>query len=465
MKQSSYPLPPGSLGFPIIGETVQFLLDANFANKREKQYGSIYKTNILGRKTVFMSGAEANKFILSTHMNSFAWGQGWPDNFKELLGRSLFLQDGEEHQRNRKLLMPAFHGQALANYVKTMEQIITRYLQKWERQKDLTWFPELKQMTFEIASVLLLGSSPGTNTKLLSQWFADLTNGLFAIPPIRASWSRYGKALAARDRILAYLEQEIEQRKSHPGQDALGLMLQTTDENGGRLSKEEIKVQALLLLFAGHETTTSMLTFLCLALGQHPDILAQARAEQHQLEIQENLTEQLQLTQTLSSKSTVPLTIEKLKQMIYLDLILKEVERLYPPVGGGFRGVVKPFVFKGYYVPEGWIVSYRINSSHQDSNIFTNPEKFDPNRFSSERAEHKKTEYSLVGFGGGPRFCLGYAFAQMEMKIFAALLLRHYTWELLPNQNLTPDPIPTLHPRSGLKVRLACLKPSDIRFV
>lgn len=75
----------------------------------------------------------------------------------------------------------------------------------------------------------------------------------------------------------------------------------------------------------------------------------------------------------------------------------------------------------------------------------------------SERAEHKKMEYSLVGFGGGPRFCLGYAFAQMEMKIFAFLLLRNYRWEILPNQNLTPESIPTLHPRSGLKVNLVNL--------
>ena len=179
-----------------------------------------------------------------------------------------------------------------------------------------------------------------------------------------------------------------------------------------------------------------MLTFLCLALGQHPDILARARIEQQELGMEGGLT------------------LEKLKQMTYLEQILKEVERLYPPVGGGFRGVVKPFIFKGYYVPQGWIVSYRINSSHQDSNIFTNPQKFEPERFSSERAEHKKMEYSLVGFGGGPRFCLGYALAQMEMKIFAFLLLRKYSWEILPNQNLTPAPIPTLHPRSGLKVRI-----------
>ncbi|MDJ0661136.1 MAG: cytochrome P450 [Crocosphaera sp.] len=436
MKATSKPVPPGRFGLPILGETLQFLLDPKFADKREKQYGSIYKTHILGRKTVFMTGAEANKFILSTHLDHFSWGKGWPSNFHELLGRSLFVQDGPEHQRNRRLLMPAFHGQALTNYLTTMEQIITKYLSKWEKQKHLTLFPEMKQMTFEIASVLLLGTSPGENIEGLSQWFTELTNGLFALLPLRTGWSKYGKALAARDRLLEYIDQQIEEKTSNPGDDALGLMIQTRDENGEHLSKEEIKVQALLLLFAGHETTTSMLVSFCMALAQHPHILEKAKAEQKGLKINSHLT------------------LEKLKQMTYLEQILKEVERLYPPVGGGFRGVIKPFMFNGYYVPEDWIISYRINSSHQDKNVFSNPETFDPERFGEQRAEHKKTEYSLVGFGGGPRFCLGYAFAQMEMKIFASLLLRHYGWELLPDQDLTMDAIPTLHPRSGLNIEL-----------
>ncbi len=436
MKGSSNSLPPGRLGLPILGETLQFLLDANFADKREKQYGSIYKTHILGRKTIFMSGPEANKFILSTHIDHFSWGKGWPNNFQELLGRSLFVQDGPEHQRNRKLLMPAFHGQALVNYLTTMEQIITKYLAKWEKQKHLNLFTEMKQMTFEIASVLLLGTSPQDNIAVLSQWFTELTNGFFAIFPLRAGWSKYGKALAARDRLLDYIDQQIEARLSDPGDDALGLMIQTKDENGGYLSKEEIKVQALLLLFAGHETTTSMLVSFCMALGQNRDILEQAKAEQTALNIEGGLT------------------LEKLKQMSYLEQILKEVERLYPAVSGGFRGVVKPFVFNGYSIPEDWIVSYRITASHQDKTVFTDPEKFDPDRFSPQRAEHKKTEYSLVGFGGGPRFCLGYAFAQMEMKVFASVLLRHYLWDILPDQDLTMTPLPSLHPRSGLNIKL-----------
>ena len=431
---ASRPLPPGSFGLPFIGETLSFLSDPEFADKRHQKYGPIFKTQILGRPTVVMVGSEANRFILSSDMHRFSWREGWPNTFKELLGESLFLQEGEEHRRNRKLLMPAFHGPALANYLTSMEGIVQNYLEKWESLGTFTWFGELKQMTFDIASTLLMGSEPGPLTARLSQWFTELTAGLFSVP-LRWNWTTYGKALKARDELLAHIEQAIIRRQQEPAQDALGLLVQSRDEEGNGLSLEEIKVQALLMLFAGHETTTSMLTLMCMALAQHPNVLARARAEQ----------------QALATNGG--LSLEQLKQMTYLEQVLREVERLYPPVAGGFRGVVQEFEFNGYYVPKGWQALYRINSTHKDSRVYTKPERFDPDRFSPERAEHKKQEFSLVGFGGGSRICLGIAFAQMEMKIFAAHLLRHYTWELLPGQNLTLNPIPTLHPRSELEVK------------
>lgn len=428
------PLPPGSFGLPFLGETLNFLFDPNFARKRQAKYGAIFKTRLLGRPTVVMAGAEANQFLLSTQMDCFSWREGWPDTFRELLGESLFLQEGEEHRRNRKLLMPAFHGPALAGYVDTMQALIDRDSQKWVRLGQFTWFEEMKQLTFEIASTLLLGSAPGAETAQLSAWFTDLTAGLFS-PPIRWRWMPFGKALRARDRLLHHIEQVVKDRQTHPTHDALGLLVQSEDEAGNRLSLAEIKVQALLMLFAGHETTTSMLTSLVMALAQHPEVWERARQEQMAL-------------MTVSDR----VSLEQLRQMPYLDQVIKEVERLYPPVAGGFRGVIKDFEFNGYRVPKGWMALYRIDAAHRDHALYTHPDTFDPDRFGPDRAEHKRADFSLVGFGGGPRICLGLAFAQMEIKLVAAHLLRHYTWELLPNQDLRMSQIPTLRPRSGLKV-------------
>jgi cytochrome P450 len=377
-------------------------------------------------------------------MDYFSWRDGWPANFKRLLGNALFVQEGEEHRRNRKLLMPAFHGAALAGYLETMQRLIRQYAQQWADQGELVWFDEMKQLTFDIASTLLLGSQTGDQTAQLSQWFGDLTHGLFA-PPLNWPGLPLHRALRARARLLQHLETVVRDRQAHPTHDALGLLVQSQDEDGNRLSLAEIKDQALLMLFAGHETTTSMLTSLMMVLAQRPDILQRARQEQAACQGNGDL-----------------ITLEQLRQMPYLEQVIKEVERYYPPIGGGFRGVVKTFEFKGYRVPQGWKALYRIASTHRDPLCFDDPDRFDPDRFSPERAEHKRYDYSLVGFGGGPRICLGLAFAQLEIKLAAAHLLRHYRWELLPGQDLSLKNIPTVRPRSGLKVVFRAADPTPM---
>ncbi len=436
-KEHEQLLPPGEMGLPILGQTLQFLFDRSFPDKQYAKYGAISKTNLLGTPTVFMMGSEAAEFVLSSHMECFSWKEGWPNNFKMLLGESLFLQDGEEHRRNRRLMMPAFHGQALHGYVSTMEEITQRYLAKWIEKGEFTWFNEFKKLTFEIASQLLIGSKAGDEAEVeqLSKLFTTLTNGLFAIAPFKLPFTTLGKALKARDRLLQHLTKVVKERQQNPTHDVLSMLIQAQDEDGSRFSLEELKAQAMLMLFAGHETTTSMLTWFCLELGLHPEVLERARQEQFAL------------------AKTGTLNLEQLGQMPYLDQILQELERLRPPVGGGFRGVVKPFEFNGYHVPKGWLVLYSIIITHKQADIYPNPKQFDPDRFSPDRQEHKQKPFSLIGFGGGARICIGIAFAKLEMKIIAAHLLRGYEWDILPNQNLEPFPIPTLRPKDGLKVK------------
>jgi retinoid hydroxylase len=428
------PLPPGSDGLPFIGETLTFLFRPSVLRERSKLTGSITRTHILGRPTMIMFGSEANRFVLQKGMGMLSWKNGWPATFRELLGQSLFLQDGEEHRRNRRLLLPAFHKQALASYFDSMNSVIKTYLDKWAQQQTFPWFSELKQMTFEIASVLLIGGETGKTVSRLSQLFTEMTNGLFQVP-LRMSWTPYGKALAARDAIRQYLLEAIDRRYTTPMNDALGLLVQSRDEDGSALTRDEIMHQAMLLVFAGHETTTSMLTSLGMALAQNPDVWRKLEAEQAALNIEGDVT------------------LDHLRQMPYLEQVLKEIERLYPPVAGGFRGVEEDFEFNGYRIPKGYTVQWSIIGTHQDDRIYTNPKQFDPERFSPERAEGEGVPFSLVGFGGGPRICIGQQFAQMEMKIYASYLIRHYTWTLLSKQPVKMSNFPTLHPVDNLPVQ------------
>jgi cytochrome P450 len=424
---ATLPLPPGRTGLPILGETLQLIFDPQFVQKRYQQYGPIFRSRVLGRSTVFLVGPEAAEFVLSSGMEHFTWQDGWPDSFKILLGRSLFLQEGEEHRRNRRLMMPAFHGPALAQYVETIETITQNYLQRWEQQQELRWYSEFKELTFEIASQIFLGSDPGAETARLSKLFTTLTNGLFGLSLPRA--------IGARNQILDHLTRVIQARQQNPTRDALSLLIQAQDEEGNRLSLEEIRDQAMLLLFAGHETTTAMLTWVCLELARHPAVLTRARTEQDQL----------------ASQGTIGLN--QISQMPYLDQILSEIERFHPPIAGGFRGVVKPFEFKGYAVPAGWLAQYSILVTHRLPEVYPEPDRFDPDRFGPDRPAAKQKPFSLIGFGGGPRICIGIAFAKLEMKLILAHLLRDYEWEILPQQSLEPVVVPTRRPQDGLKVQ------------
>ncbi|CBN55400.1 MULTISPECIES: cytochrome P450 [Kamptonema] len=427
------PLPPGSFGLPLIGDTINFLRDSQFARKRHQQYGPIFKTSLLGQPTIFLYGPEANMFILTNENQYFT--VSWPPSTKALLGPlSLALQTGSDHQKRRKLLYQAFQPRALAGYTIAMEEITHQYLQKWGKIGTLTWYPELRNYTFDIAAKLLVGLDSGSQTSL-GHFFETWCEGLFTIP-LRLPWTKFGRAWKSRKLLLVEIENIIRQRQQEPeiGKDALSLLIAAKDEEGNSLSLEELKDQVLLLLFAGHETLTSAIASFCLELAKHPQIMAKVREEQQQFPPSE------------------PITLEQLKQMPYLEQVMKEVLRLVPPVGGGFREVIRSCEFNGYQIPEGWNILYQINQTHKDSQVYPEPEKFDPERFNPEHSANSKP-FSYVPFGGGLRECLGKEFAKLEMKLFAARIVREFNWELLPNQDLTLITVPTPHPRDGLQVK------------
>jgi cytochrome P450 len=434
--EQSLPLPPGNLGLPLLGETISFFTDPDFNQKRLKKYGKLFKTSLFGRPTVVMVGAEANTFLFKNE-NKYVIAT-WPKSTKILLGStSLSVRTGDFHTSRRKLLYQAFQPRALASYIPTMEKITQEYLNKWEKLNTFTWYPELRNYTFDIASSLLVSTDGGSQTPL-GEYFEEWCAGLFTLP-IPLPWTKFGKALHCRKKLLEYIENIVVKRQQakNPGEDALGLLIQAKDEQGNSLTLEELKDQVLLLLFAGHETLTSALASFCLLTAQHPEVLQRLREEQQQL--------------SLAS----PLTLENLKQMTYLEQVIKEVMRMIPPVGGGFREVIESFEFQGYQIPQGWSIQYQIAQTHQDSEVYPDSDRFDPDRFSPDKAEDKQASFAYIPFGGGLRECLGKEFARLEMRIFASMLLKNYQWELLPNQSLELVTIPTPHPRDGLKIKFS----------
>jgi retinoid hydroxylase len=436
------PLPPGNFGLPLIGETLDFLRDPNFQAKRLQKYGKIFKTHIFNRPTVVMIGAEANQCLFKNE-NKYVRAT-WPQSTRILLGNSLATQQGNFHLSRRKVLYDAFQPRALESYIPTMEMMTRAYIKRWEQQQELTWYPELRNYTFDVASKLFVGTDQASQTPS-GEWFEEWVRGLFTLP-INLPWTAFGKAYHCRQKLLTAIEKIIIERQKNPlliaeGKDALSLLLQAKDEDGNSLSLSELKDQILLLLFAGHETLTSSLVSFCLLMAQYPDVLAKIRQEQRDLNL------------------SFPLTLEQLKKMTYLEQVLKEVLRFISPVGGGFREVIEPFEYEGYHIPQGWIIQYQIWQTHQDQSLYTNAEKFDPDRFAPDRLEDKQSSFGYIPFGGGLRECLGKEFARLEMRILATLLAHQYQWELLPNQDLSIRAIPSPAPRDGLKVHFGRFNP------
>ena len=432
------PLPPGRFGLPLVGESISYLRDPEgFIFKRQQQHGGVFKTHLFGAPNVVLIGADAVQFLFSNDGKKLEMTN--TPNFETLLGeKSIGVQIGAAHQVLRRQLFQAFQPRDLERYAVTMEAVTQQYLKRWEKIGDLTWYEELKKYTLDIACRLFIGVSTAADESL-EKVYETWSKGLLA-PPVRFPGGPLDKAIRARASLLTRFDQLIDQRQqgSLEERDVLSILLTAKDESGKLLSREDVKDNVLAMLIAGHETLTSALTSLCLLLAQHPKVLAAVRAEQAQLGF---------LTQ---------LTPNTLKQMTYLEQVIKEVLRLVPPVvRSGSRRVLEDCELGGYLIPKGWDIYYQIPETHQDGQIYNNPERFDPDRFSSERAEERQKLFSHIPFGGGIRECLGKEFARLEIKLFAALLVRDHTWELVPGQNLERTVLPFSRPRDGLKVRFS----------
>lgn len=425
--------PPGRRGLPIIGETVSFARNPpRFVAERFARYGPIFRSHILGSEMVFMVGADALRFVLGTHRDHFLSGKGWPKGLRMLLGESLMMQNGELHQTRRKQLAPAFYGPALARYIPAVTSVTERFLARWERLGTFAWYPEMKKLTFAMANELFLGGTTDEEDEArLGALFNDYTRGMGgprSMIRTRLRWTPFGRALAARETLLAHVASVIRERRARPTSDALSLLVRC------ELDERELSEQTLFLLFAGHESTTALLTYLCMETAQQPDVMERLRYEQESL-------------------GQAPATLADLDRLAYLDAVLLEVERLHPPFVGSFRWVSESFVYNGYAVEAGTRVLYAIAPSHEDAMTYRDPTRFDPDRFMQRDAATLRRDYALVGFGGGARTCIGIEVARLEAKVVASHLLRTHEWSPVPDQRFDPVYLPSVRPRDGYRVR------------
>jgi cytochrome P450 len=402
-----------------------------FIARTYDRYGPIFRSVFFGGPVVYMVGPEANRFVLASHRQAFSHRQGWWQ-VVELFGDGLLTMDGAEHDEHRRMMNPAFTISYMDHYLPIMNRIIRQRTANWAERGVVDIYNEARKITFDVAAEALTGLQAGPEVDEFRDIFVQLLN-LGTEAEDEDDYQR--RLVQLKGHLYELLLPKIQERRQHPTNDVLGMLVQARDNAGRALSDEQLFAHTNILLVAGHETSTSLVSWLLYLLTQNPDYLQRVLAEQA----------------TLFDDLADP-TLEAIKQMKVLENALSEAERLYPPVGNGPRGTFEDIEFHGYHVPAGTHVYYSIAASHLIPSIFANPIIFDPDRFAPPREEHKKVPYSLVGFGGGPRICIGTNFAKVEIKAMASQLLRRYQFELVPNQTIVQMYRGTGLPIQGIKM-------------
>ncbi|MCY1078106.1 cytochrome P450 [Archangium lansingense] len=434
---SHLPLPPGSSGLPLLGETLAFIQNTGkFVEDRRLLHGDVFRSHVLGDPIVFLLGPEANRWIFAGE-NKYLRNR-WHLAARKLLGKqSVAMLNGGDHLDRRRLLAPHFTYAAMRHFVPRIEAIVQRHCEQWlSGTQPFKAVDAVRALVFEVAIVLMMGESqvdPAYMSRLFKQWVA----GLFAAVPVDLPFTAFGRGVAAEKELRAYIDSLVAEREKRTEQppDTLGSLLSARDEQGRPLSRDAIIDELELLLFAGHDTTVTATSNLMMLLAQYPEVLERCRREQQELAEQG------------------PLTLESLRAMPYLHQVIQEVMRFIPPIAGAFRVTTEDVSYGGYRIPKGWQVSLNIRAAHKGA-PWTSPERFDPERMGPDRCE-QKPQGAYIPFGGGPRVCVGQHFAMVEMAAVAALLLRDYQWELVPGQDLSPIPFPIPLPRDGLLVRFS----------
>jgi cytochrome P450 len=431
--------PPGSLGMPIIGDTLRFLADPlAFMQRRAAEHGLVFKAGIIGKPTVFMLGPEANEFVLGTHVRDFSWREGYGPAAFALFGDALIMRDGDDYAAIKRAILPVFNKDRLATQLPAITAIVEQTLAQASNGASIDLYPMFKRLALRVAVQVLVGVDVGRDDARLVELFNRFSAGLFTPFAKRIPGSAFARAWRARLQLHAYLTALVERPQAREGEHLTAALLAGTDAAGRPLSCADVVAQLVLMLFAGHDTTASLSTWLAFELMRRADVRERARAE---------------VLEVCGGEG--PLTMTQLGRLDYVTACIREAERLYPPAPTGFRGVTRALSFRGFEIPQGWTVVYSPLFTHHMPELYPEPDRYDPERFM--RASDRPG-YSLIGFGGGMRKCVGEALAQLELKVIVATWLRSVSAELLIAGEPRWDYIPALHPKGGLPARLRVLR-------
>jgi cytochrome P450 len=428
---ASTELPPGPSA-PAVVQTVRFLFDqVRFVDECIRRFGDCFTIRLIGGPPmVVFTHPDPIRDIYTAEPEVLSYGETTADLLGPILGaNSLLVLDGPRHHRQRRLLLPPFHGDRLHAYGRLMQQITADAIGRWPTGRVFPVHTEMQAITLEVIMRVVFGLEEQTSLGRLRacllrmlQMASNPTAPLLFIPALRfdlGRWSPWGRFLRDRREFRDILLAEIAARRAVEtarSADVLSMLLAARDERGEGLSDDELFDEMHTLLTAGHETTASQLAWALYQLLCHPDVLARLRDE---------------LDAASRGDELEPEAVAKLE---YLDAVVKESQRLNPVAPLSGRRTRVPVRMGGRTLPAGTSVAISIYAAHRRPEAWPDPERFVPDRFLGPHP----APYTYLPFGGGDRRCLGATFAVYEMKLVLAEVVRRTRLSVVPRYRARP---------------------------
>ena len=443
-------LPPGPRGLPYIGSMLSFRQDPlGFFQQLQRTYGNMATVYIGKNPAVLLFRPEHVRYVLVEHPRDFTnrgvLQRDSNGNNGGFASEGLLTIDGEKHRQQRHAVQPAFHKKRIEGYAGIMEQYTQELLKTWHPGDRVDMSRAMQELTLRVVSKCLFSIDLSSQLGPLSDAFDGVigssTSMVEDLLNIRIDnpITGYGRRMAAMRQLDMLIYTLIAQRRDDDRDydDVLSMLMsaESGEEPGTTLTGKQIHDHILTFLAAGHETTAITLVWTFYLLSQYPQVRARLQDE-----IRNILAEG-------------ELTLDELAKIPYLDWVLNESMRLYPPAWLQMRFVAKETELDGVRLPVGTLIILSQWVIHRLPEIWADPEVFRPERWDPENKQQLPAG-AYFPFGGGPRTCIGMPLAQLEARIILANILQHYTPQ--PDPGYTPgfQPSITLRPKQHFRVTL-----------
>ncbi|GCE30289.1 cytochrome P450 [Dictyobacter alpinus] len=437
------PLPTGPKGLPVIGSLLDFQYrPLRFFRELEQRYGRMATVHIGKQPLLFCFRPEHIRYFLTENPRNFVKpGNANDVGLKLFLGDGLLTIDGDHHRQQRRLVQPAFHKHRVDSYATIMTRYAQETIASWQPDSVVNMASEMQYLTLRIITKTLFNVDSIEQTKKLGHAFDVVISGG---PPrtviksrIRSPFASTRELDEASRTIDTFIYGLIEQRRKTNDDtgDVLSMLLQAQQNEPESMTDKQIHDHVLTFVAAGHETAQNTLSWTFYLLSQHPHVRAKLLAE---------------LQTVLAGR--VP-TLDDLPKLPYLEGVINESWRFYPPAWRQARMALEDFELDGKCIPAGTITILSQWILHNLPDIWGDPENFRPERWDKQNAP-SIPQGAYFPFGLGPRICIGMPFAQLETKLLLATILQHYIPQLKPRARIVFQPLVTLRPKYGMPMRL-----------